>query len=75
MKSHQYPLSLFAFALLAVSFIKIEVFTCLNAQPSQVHLSLLPKKTCFDSTCIVTWCSDKFSIEQYEYGLTPEVKK
>ena len=77
MKSRQSSLSIFAFALLAVFSIKIGVFTCLNAQPSQVHLSLASGKK-HDSTVpvIVTWCSDKFSGEQYvRYGLTPEVKK
>jgi len=77
MKSRQSSLFLFVLAFLAVTFLKIEVLTCLNAQPSQVHLSLASEKK-HDSTVpvIVTWCSDKSSGEQYvRYSLTTEVKK
>jgi predicted phosphodiesterase len=77
MKSHQSSLYLFAFALLAASFIKTEVCTSLNAQPSLVHLSLASeKKHSATVPVIVTWCSDKSFGEQYvRYGLSPEVRE
>ena len=74
MKSRHNSLFFYIFILLAFAFGKIEIFSCLNAQPALIHLSLAEKERSeATAPVIVTWSSEISYGKQYlRYGLTPD---
>jgi hypothetical protein len=76
MKSRHSHMFVFALIFIAVSVINTGLFS-LNAQPSQVHLSLSAEKKHKATVPVtVTWCSDIDHEKQWvKYGLATDLKK